>query len=391
MTAFLLMIIYLAFISLGLPDSLLGSGWPVMQQAFAVPISYAGIVTMIVSAGTVCSSLLSDRLTRRLGAHTVTAASVLMTAAALFGFSTASSFWMLCLWAVPYGLGAGAVDAALNNYVALHYSSRHMSWLHCFWGVGTIASPYIMSRALASAGWQSGYRAVSAVQLVIGLAVLFSRPLWKGPEKAAEGRAGKPLGLVSALRIRGVPQLLLGFFSYCAAESTVMLWASSYLVRTRGSSETRAAAFAAFFFIGITAGRFLSGLISDRLGDRALIRTGTGVIAAGILCLLLPIPGEGAALLALLLLGLGCAPIYPSIIHSTPGSFGAENSQAIIGIQMASAYIGSTLMPPVFGLLANHIGLWLMPVYLAAFFLLMIVMTEWSARAASRRSESLFV
>ena len=387
MYTLLLAIIYLAFISLGLPDSLLGSGWPVMQQELAVPISYAGIVTMIISAGTVCSSLLSDRLTKRLGAHTVTAASVLMTAAALFGFSTANAFWMLCLWAIPYGLGAGAVDAALNNYVALHYTSRHMSWLHCFWGVGTIASPYIMSRALATTGWQSGYRAVSAIQLVIGLVLLFSRPLWKGRRQdAKEERQGKPLGLANALRIRGVPQLLLGFFGYCAAESTVMLWASSYLVRTRQSTETRAAAFTSLFFIGITAGRFLSGLIADKWGDRLLIRTGTGIIAAGVLCLLLPIPGEGAALTALLLLGLGCAPIYPSIIHSTPASFGAENSQAIIGIQMASAYVGSTLMPPVFGLIANHISIGLMPVYIGALFLLMIIMTEWSSRAAAARA-----
>ena len=388
MYTLLLAVIYLAFISLGLPDSLLGSAWPVMQQEFAVPLSYAGMVTMIISGCTILSSLCSERMTHRLGTRAVTVASVLLTAVSLLGFSTASAFWMLCLWAVPYGLGAGAIDAALNNYVALHYSSRHMSWLHCFWGVGTIISPYIMSLSLTRSGWQSGYRTVSLIQFGIVAVLLLTLPLWKAHKPTD---AGKPepqaevLGLRRALRIRGVPFLLTGFFAYCAAESTVGLWASSYLVSARQVSEEMAAAFGSLFYIGITAGRFLAGLVSDRLGDRRLIRIGACVGAAGILCLLLPIPADWPALGGLIIIGLGFAPIYPCIIHSTPHNFGAENSQAIIGIQMASAYIGSTFMPPLFGLLANHISIRLLPFFLAVFVLLMVWMLERTNRAVSHR------
>lgn len=377
MTTLLLLVIYLAFISLGLPDSLLGSAWPVMQQQMSVPLSYAGLISMIISGGTICSSLLSDRLTRRFGVRTVTTISVFLTAAAMFGFSTVTAFWQLCLWAVPYGLGAGAIDAALNNYVALHYTARHMSWLHCFWGVGTVCSPYIMSRALATAGWQSGYRAVAAIQLLITLLLLLSTPLWRRMGQAASQAADSaPAGLCRSLRIRGVPQLLCGFFAYCAAESTVMLWASSYLVRARGVDARLAAAFASLFFIGITVGRFLAGLVSERLGDRRLILIGAGIMLLGILCIALPIPINTLALAGFVVFGFGCAPIYPSIIHATPGNFGAENSQSIIGIQMPSAYVGSTFMPPVFGLLANYVSIRLLPLYLLAFTLLMVCMLE---------------
>ena len=388
MYTLLLAVIYLAFISLGLPDSLLGSAWPVMQQEFAVPLSYAGMVTMIISGCTILSSLCSERMTHRLGTRAVTVASVLLTAVSLLGFSTASAFWMLCLWAVPYGLGAGAIDAALNNYVALHYSSRQMSWLHCFWGVGTIISPYIMSLSLTRSGWQSGYRTVSLIQFGIVAVLLLTLPLWKANKPTDAGkpeRQDEVLGLRRALRIRGVPFLLTGFFAYCAAESTVGLWASSYLVSARQVSEEMAAAFGSLFYIGITAGRFLAGLVSDRLGDRRLIRIGACVGAAGILCLLLPIPADWPALGGLIIIGLGFAPIYPCIIHSTPHNFGAENSQAIIGIQMASAYIGSTFMPPLFGLLANHISIRLLPFFLAVFVLLMVWMLERTNRAVSHR------
>lgn len=383
----LLLLIYLAFISLGLPDSLLGAGWPVMQQVFDVPLSYAGLVTMIISLGTICSSLLSDRLTKRLGARIVTVASVFLTAVALFGFSTASQFWMLCLWAVPYGLGAGAIDAALNNYVALHYSSRHMSWLHCFWGVGTIVSPYIMSYALLHAGWQSGYRMVSLLQIVITVILLVTLPLWKVNEKKAGKRkeGTKALGLRETLGIPGVPPLLTGFFAYCAVESTMMLWASTYLVRTRQMPKELAAAFGSLFFIGITAGRFLSGLVSDRLGDRRLIRIGACVMAAGILCIAIPANVQGFVLGGFVIVGLGCAPVYPSIIHSTPNNFGEENSQAIIGIQMASAYVGSTFMPPIFGVIANHVSIYLMPFYILVFTGLMIYMIEKTFRGVEKR------
>lgn len=376
MYTFLLLLIYLAFISLGLPDSLLGSAWPVIHTAFDVPLSYAGFVTMIISFGTICSSLMSERLTKKLGVNIVTVCSVFLTAVALYGFSTASAFWMLCLWAVPYGLGAGAIDAALNNYVALHYSSKHMSWLHCFWGLGTIISPYVMSYALTHSVWQNGYRMVAFVQIAIAVILLVTLPVWKvnrttEQQKEQEARV---IGIRGVFQIRGVPQLLLGFFSYCALESTLILWASSYLVGAKGISAERAAAFASLFCIGITAGRFLAGFVTEKLGDYRLIQIGAGVLFAGCIAMLLPVPTDFLPLAGLVVMGVGCAPVYPSIIHATPSNFGKENSQAIIGIQMASAYFGSTFMPPVFGLIANHISVGLMPVYVMLFVVLMYVM-----------------
>ena len=381
----LLSLIYLAFISLGLPDPLLGAAWPSMQEIFGVPISYMGFVSMVISGGTICSSLFSERQTKKFGTKYVTVCSVFLTAAALFGFSTCNSFWMLCLWAIPYGLGAGAIDAALNNYVALHYNSRHMSWLHCFWGVGTIVSPYVMSWALTNSVWQSGYRAVSGIQAAIGVILLLTLSVWKvNQKKELSEESGRVLGIRGALKIKGVPYLLLGFFCYCAAESTTMLWASSYLVEARGVGKELAAAFGSLFFIGITAGRFLSGIVSERVGDRNMIRIGTAVIVCGAVLVLLPVSSDLPALIGLVVIGLGCAPIYPSIIHSTPANFGAENSQAIIGIQMASAYTGSTFMPPLFGLLANHVSIGLFPIYLLVIFCVMFVMVETTYRKTRR-------
>ncbi len=369
----LLAVIYLAFISLGLPDSLLGSAWPTLHAVFNVPISYMGIVSMIISGGTILSSLLTDRLTKKIGTGTLTALSVLLTALALFGFSTAGAFYHLCLWAIPYGLGAGAIDASLNNYVALHYSSRHMSWLHCFWGVGTVISPYIMSLALIHSVWNNGYRTVSYIQLVIFLMLVLALPLWKKtPGKTEEKSNAKPLGLIGAFKTEGVPHILLAFTAYCSAEATAMLWASSYLEVKIGLGKEMAAAFGSLFFIGMTVGRFLSGFIADRLGDRRLIRYGAYLALIGVI--LIAIPAKVAVILGFIIFGLGCAPIYPSIIHSTPMTFGEEKSQGIIGVQMASAYFGSTFMPPLFGLIANHISISLMPLYLGGFIILMLVM-----------------
>lgn len=378
MYTLLLLLIYLAFISLGLPDSLLGSAWPVIHQELQVPLSYAGAVTMIISFGTICSSLMSERLTKKLGVNIVTVCSVLLTAIALYGFSTGSAFWMLCLWGIPYGLGAGAIDAALNNYVALHYNSRHMSWLHCFWGVGTIISPYIMSYALTTSVWQNGYRMVSFLQMGITVILLVTLPVWKVNRKANEQKAEQAavIGIRGALKIKGVPQLLLGFFSYCSLESTLLLWSSSYLVGAKGVTAQKAAAFASLFCIGITAGRFLSGLVTEKLGDYNLIRIGTGILLLGCIAMILPLKTDVAALGGLVVMGLGCAPVYPSIIHATPDNFGAQNSQAIIGIQMASAYVGSTFMPPVFGLIANHISVALMPFFVLFFIVLMYIMVK---------------
>lgn len=386
----LLAIIYIAFISLGLPDSLLGAAWPVMYEELGVPISYAGIVTMIIAAGTIVSSLLSDWLMRKVGAGVITAVSVFMTAAALFGFSASHSFLLLCLWAVPYGLGAGAVDAALNNYVALHFSSRHMNWLHCFWSVGAAASPYIMSYCLTGGfGWNNGYRSVAVVQTILTAALFLSLPLWKRRRlEGAEGEsAAKALSLPRAVKIKGAPFVLIMFFGYCALEQAAGLWASSYLVQFRGVDTDTAAWSASLFYLGIAAGRFLCGFVAERLGDRRLIRIGILTMIGGVLLIALPVPYDAFTLAGLLIVGLGCAPVYPSVIHSTPANFGKENSQAIIGIQMASAYVGTTFMPPLFGLIAAHIHIGLYPAFLLALALLMLCMSEKLNRTVAKRQE----
>ena len=373
----LLAIIYLAFISLGLPDALLGSAWPVMYQEFSVPVSYMGIISMIIAAGTVVSSLMSDRLTKKLGTGKVTALSVLLTAIALFGFSISSSMWMLCLWAIPYGLGAGSVDAALNNYVALHYASRHMSWLHCMWGVGASLGPYIMGAVLTRGlGWHTGYRLIGGIQLLLTVIIFLSLPLWKKQVKGSDAApevCARPLSLQQILQIPGVKQVLVMFFCYCALEQTAGLWASSYLVLYRGIAPETAAGFASLFYIGITVGRALCGFLTLRFNDAQMIRMGLCGIAVGIAALLLPL-GQAATLVGLIVVGLGCAPVYPSVIHATPEYFGADRSQAIIGVQMASAYVGNCVMPPLFGFLANHTTVAIYPFYLLTLLLLMAAM-----------------
>ncbi len=376
----LLTVIYLSFISLGLPDSLLGSAWPTMYSELGVPISFAGILSMIIAVGTIISSLQSDRLTRKLGTGKVTAISVAMTATALFGFSISHSFLALCIWAVPYGLGAGSVDASLNNYVALHYKSRHMSWLHCMWGVGATVGPYIMGYALTKEiGWNSGYRIISIIQIVLTAVLIFSLPLWeKRPQVINENGkeiTAKALSLREIVRIPGAKEVMLCFFCYCALEQTTGLWASSYLTLYKGICADLAASFAGMFFMGITIGRALSGFITMKLNDVQMIRMGQIIIGLGVITMLLPL-GQNASLVGLILIGLGCAPIYPCIIHSTPSHFGADKSQAIIGVQMASAYVGSCLMPPIFGLIANYITVALFPVYLIVILVLMVVMHE---------------
>lgn len=378
MAHLLLAVIYIAFISLGLPDSLLGAGWPTMYPQFGVPMSYAGIISAIISVGTIISSLLSDRLTHRFGAGKVTAVSVAMTAVALLGFSTSGQFWMLLLWAIPYGLGAGGVDAALNNYVAVHYASHHMSWLHCFWGVGASISPYIMGYYLAAGQpWNLGYRSVGLTQLVLCVGLFFTLSIWKGAKKSTAGQdtPSTPLSLGQVFRLKGAKEIFLAFFCYCAIEQTTALWASSYLVLHKNVPSETAAFFASLFFIGITAGRALNGFLTMKFSDTQLIRAGQGVIALGILAMFLPL-GQAPALVGLILIGLGCAPVYPCIVHSTPAHFGAENSQAVVGVQMASAYVGTCLMPPLFGLIANHINVSLLPVFLLAILALMIFMHE---------------
>ena len=381
MTHVLLAIIYVAFISLGLPDALLGAAWPSMYRDFSVPVSYSGIIFMIIAGGTIVSSLQSDRLTKKLGAGAVTAISVLTTALALFGFSISHSYIALCLWAIPYGLGAGSVDAALNNYVAIHYAGRHMSWLHCMWGIGASLGPYIMGYALTGGlGWNSGYRYIAVLQIGLTGALFLTLPLWRGQAKTARKTGAvdtkaEPIPLRHVVSIPGAKEIMITFFCYCAVEQTANLWASSYLVLHQEVSAEIAAGFASLFFVGITAGRFLSGFLTLLLNDTQMIRLGQGLIAVGIITLLLPF-GTITSLAGLLLIGLGCAPVYPSIIHATPANFGEDKSQAMIGVQMASAYAGTCLMPPVFGLVANHLGISLLPFYLMLILIVMVFMHE---------------
>lgn len=377
----LLAIIYLSFISLGLPDGMLGAAWPSMYPEFDVPVSYAGLLAMFISAQTVISSLMSDRLTKRFGAGKVTTVSVAMTMVALFGFSVSSSVWHLFLWAIPYGLGGGSVDASLNNYVALHYESRHMSWLHCMWGIGASVGPYIMSFALTNGqSWNMGYRYVGIIQIVLTIVLICSLPLWKKPQDAVNGAtevvSDKPLTLKEIFRIPGAKEIMVVFFGYCALEQTAGLWASSYMVLNRGISAETAASYASLFYLGITVGRAISGFITMKLNDRNMIRLGLVIIAIGILVLLIPTTVDVVSLIGLVLVGLGCAPVYPCVIHSTPDYFGADKSQAVIGVQMASAYVGSCVAPPVFGWIANHLNIGLYPVYLLVALVLMFVLHE---------------
>ena len=376
----LLVIIYLSFISLGLPDALLGSAWPAIYPQLNVPVSYAGIISMIISVGTIISSLQSDRLTRLLGTGKVTAISVGTTAVALFGFSLSDSFIALCLWAVPYGLGAGSVDAALNNYVALHYESRHMSWLHCMWGIGASAGPYIMGYVMTGGGtWNTGYRYIAVIQVILNAIIFLSLPLWKerSPIIDESGKKvnAKALTLKEVVKIPGVKEILICFFCYCALEQTAGLWASSYLTLYKGVPAEISAKYACLFFVGITIGRAASGFITMKLNDVQMIRLGQTLIGCGIIILILPLSAT-ISLTGFVIIGLGCAPIYPCIIHSTPEHFGADRSQSIIGIQMAFAYIGTCLMPPIFGFIANHISVALLPVYLFIILVLMIIMHE---------------
>ena len=394
----LLAIIYIAFISLGLPDSLLGSAWPVMHVELGASVSAAGAVSMIIAAGTIFSSLASDFLTRKLGTGAVTAVSVLLTAAAMLGFSFARAFWVLCVLAVPYGLGAGGVDAALNNYVALHYKARHMSWLHCFWGLGAIISPYIMGGCLSGGiGWEWGYRIVALLQFALTAGLFASLPLWKrraarlsppSAEAAPAQEAPQKHSLLRTLRLRGVGLVLVAFFCYCALEQTTMLWASSYLVAHRGVTEECAAMFASLFFAGITVGRFVCGFFSEKLGDRVLIRIGIAAAAVGIGLVALPVESDACALAGFVVIGLGCAPVYPSIIHATPANFGKEHSQAVIGVEMAGAYVGTTLMPPLFGLIAEHADIAWLPLFLGAFAALLLLTSELLNRTLRRAAET---
>lgn len=383
----LLIIIYLAFISLGLPDALLGAAWPTMYSDMGVEISYAGIISMIIAGGTIISSLLCDRLIRRLGTGLLTCVSVLLTAGALLGFSFSNQFYQLCLLAIPLGLGAGSVDAALNNYVALHYKAKHMSWLHCFWGIGAMTGPVIMSYYLERGFiFQSGYRTVAIIQFILVVILVVTLPIWKKASlenkaksdykhKAEVKPALKVISIKELIKLPGAKQALVAFFCYCSIESTMGLWGSSFAVVAHGISAETAARWASLFYFGITFGRFLSGFLTLKLNNRQMTLLGEIIIGAGILMIILPF-GQTLLLAGFVMVGVGCAPIYPSLLHETPVNFGAEYSQSIMGVQMACAYIGSTFMPPLFGSLASVVGYSFMPFYVGIILLLMFTMVE---------------
>lgn len=385
MTA-LLVLIYAAFISLGLPDSLLGSAWPVMRLDLGAPVSLVGYLAMALSAGTVVSSLLSSRLVARLGTAKVTIISVFMTAAALLGFAWARRTAFLFLLTLPLGLGAGSVDAALNNFVALHYQSMHMNWLHCFWGVGATAGPMIMSFFLASGrSWRMGYGVIAALQFALVAALWASRGLWRGKDGAGATRGHtRALSNREALRLPNVPLALVAFICFSVTEITAGLWSSTYLVGVEGMSPAAAARWSAAFYGGITLGRLLSGFLSLRLSNPALIRGGQLVCVLGAVLLMLPLPASISAL-GFVLLGFGTAPIFPAMLHETPRRFGAKVSGAIMGLQMAVAYTGGTFGSPLFGALAALTSLKLLPYYLLAAVLIMLAASELLERRLAAR------
>lgn len=375
----LLIIIYISFISLGLPDSLFGSAWPIIQTDLSAGFSIAGYISMTVCAGTVVSSFMSNKLVAKFGTGNVTTVSVAMTALALFGYSVAPSIWMLFLMAVPLGLGAGCVDAALNNFVALHYKSKHMSWLHCFWGLGATAGPAIMSIFLLSqGGWRKGYTTIAIIQSVLVGLLLITLPLWKKntPVVFDEHEAtGKTISNREALKLPNVKLALVSFVFFCAAELTAGLWSSSYLVTAKGLSPSVAAQWAAYFYAGITVGRLVSGFLSIKVTSVRLIRVGQITCLFGSVLLMLPLH-VNFSMIGIALLGLGTAPIYPAMLHETPARFGAKSSGAIMGLQMAFAYIGSTFFPPLFGALASVTTIKLFPYFLLVCFLVLFFASE---------------
>lgn len=391
MGSLLLAIIYISFISLGLPDSLLGSAWPVVHLEMDVPTSFAGIVSMTIFLGTILSSLMSGKLLSRFGAGKVTVVSTIMTAVGLLGFSLSTQFWMLVLWAIPYGLGAGGVDAILNNYVALHYKPQHMSWLHCMWGVGATISPYIMSFSLIRFEcWNYGYLIVAIIQAILSVFMIFSLPMWKngtGADKqCGESVPAKSLSFREIFSIKGALPCFIIAFCYCALELTIILWVSTYLVDMWKFTPEDAAGFASMFYIGITFGRFINGFLVMKFSDKFLIRMGLCIVTVGIGLLFVPFHST-FALVGFVLIGLGGAPIYPCIIHMMPVIFGEEKSQALIGVEMAFAYTGFLLMPPLFGWIADLISISLLPIYLCVFLVLMFVMHEIVVGISSKKDK----
>jgi fucose permease len=387
MATFFLIIIYAAFISLGLPDSLLGVAWPAMQPGYHVPFSFAGFISMIISGGTIVSSLLSSRFLKRFGTGKVTFISVFMTAIALLGFSFAPSFIWLLFLAIPLGLGAGAVDSGLNAYIAEHYKSHHMSWLHCFWGIGAMLGPIIISQYIShNSSWRNSYLTVSIIQFVLVVVLFFALPLWdkvaslskidSSETEAIEQESDTaPKDLLYPLKVSGVKIALVSFLFYCGIESTMGLWGSSFFVKAKGLDVATAAGWVSFFYGSITVGRLISGFITMKVNNKILIRTGELTIFTGAILLLLPLPNI-FSLVGFILMGLGCAPIYPCMLHETPVRFGKEDAQAIMGFQMAVAYIGSTFLPPLFGFIASNTTMTILPFFILTYIIVMLVSSE---------------
>lgn len=385
MASLLIAVIYLAFISLGLPDSLLGSAWPTMQTVFHVPSSYAGYVSMMISFMTIISALAGPGLIKRFQTKWIVIVSIFLTVIGLLGFSFTTHYWMLFLFAVPYGLGAGSVDASLNHYVANHYSSSVMNFLHCFYGLGAVISPNLMALALKYAHWNEGYRWTAYLQMGILVVCILSLPLWKSSEQAAQ-ETEETAGIKEALKVPGVILTLIAFFAYCAGEATCFLWTSSYFAGTKqGMSGELIASFGSLIFGGLMVGRLISGFISNRLGDRLLIRIGIALEFAGILLIALPVKGYTLAAAGFLIAGTGMGPVYPAIQHMAPDNFGKKYGAAVIGLQMASAYLGSTFMPMVFGRLQQAVGIWILPLYLTLFAFLNIAFLELAYQKIGRK------
>jgi fucose permease len=390
MATLFLLLIYAAFISLGLPDALLGVAWPVMQVDFAVPFGSAGFVSMVVSGGTIVSSLLSGRVLKRFGTGRVTFVSVALTAFALLGFSLTPGFIWLLLLAIPLGLGAGSVDSGLNDYVARHYEARHMSWLHCFWGIGAMSGPVIISQfMIRDESWRNGYLTVAIIQFALVALLFFALPLWDRVAKLSGKHVIEPTPTTSdqsvqttphksvfyPLRVTGVNSVLIIFLFYCGVESTMGLWGSSFLVKVKGLDVATAATWVSLFYGSITLGRFISGFVTMTMSSKTLIRAGEIGILLGVILLLVPLP-EIFTLASFILIGLGCAPIFPSMLHETPARFGAEDAQSIMGFQMAVAYIGATFLPPIFGFIASNTSFAIMPFFLVVYIALMFVNSE---------------
>lgn len=378
MATILLIIIYIAFIGLGIPDSLFGAAWPAIYPEFNIPFSFASFVTVIISCGTIVSSMLSAKVISMFGTNKVSAFSTAMTAAALLGFSCSKNLAFFCLFAIPLGLGAGAIDTALNNYVSLHYSATHMSFLHCFYGIGVSVSPYVLSLVISGKyGWREGYRIAFGIQLGIALIMLFTLPIWKkahGQGEEVKEQKMKALSFREVMKIPGVKIMCCLFFASCAIECTCGGWGSTFLVEYKHVPADQAARIIMFYYVGMALGRFLSGILAMRLNSWQIIKTGQWVLGAALIILLLPTSPQISGM-ALFMTGLGNGPLFPNFNYLTPQNFGEDVSQSVMGTQMAAAYVGIMLAPAGCGILGQNIGMGVFPVYLFIFYVFMLMGT----------------